>query len=230
MAKAPQPGRVKTRLCPPLKLDQSAALNVCFLRDMTENLAQVAASGSAVGLLCYTPAGSEALFDGLLPNSFGLVPQRGEGFGERLLFAVEDILACGFGAVCLIDSDSPTVPAAAFEQAVAELNRAGDRIVLGGSHDGGYYLIGIKQMHPELFQNIAWSTSTVYSETLAAARAAGIDVVELPLWYDIDDGTALQMLAAELLEETPPAFATMPGYPATYSRVFLNGLRSAASK
>jgi glycosyltransferase A (GT-A) superfamily protein (DUF2064 family) len=122
------------------------------------------------------------------------------------------------------------VPAAAFEQAVAELNRPGDRVVLGGSHDGGYYLIGLKQTHPELFQNIAWSTSAVYAETLAAARAAGIDIVELPLWYDVDDDATLRILASELLKQTPPPFAALPGYPAPHSRNFLYDLRSVASK
>ena len=77
MAKAPRPGKVKTRLAPPLTLDQSAALNVCFLEDTTQNLATVAATGKAAGLICYTPAGDEALFDGLLPEGFALILQRG---------------------------------------------------------------------------------------------------------------------------------------------------------
>ena len=120
MAKAPKSGRVKTRLSPPLTLDQTAALNICFLKDTTANLATI--PGSA-GLISYTPVGDEGLFDGLLPGTFGLVAQRGDGFGERLLYAATDILAIGYGAVCLIDSDSPTVPAAAYVQAVEALKR-----------------------------------------------------------------------------------------------------------
>lgn len=225
MAKAPRPGKVKTRLCPPLLLDQSSALNVCFLKDTTENLAQITARrGDSSGLICYTPEGGEAFFDGIVPCAFGFVLQRGDGFGERLMFAAEDILACGFGAVCLIDSDSPTVPAAAFEQAVAELNRPGDRMVLGGTHDGGYYLIGLNHATAAPFQNIPWSTSAVYAETLAAAKNAGIEVVRLPLWYDVDDGAALTMLVSELLEQTPPPFAAIPGYRATATREFLRNL------
>jgi rSAM/selenodomain-associated transferase 1 len=227
MAKAPRPGKVKTRLAPPLTLDQSAALNICFLKDTTENIAAVCESGTASGLISYTPVGDEALFNGILPATFALVPQRGDTFGERLLLAAEDILACGFGAVCLIDSDSPTVPAAAFEQAVAELARPGDRIVLGGSHDGGYYLIGLKSAHPEPFANITWSTSSVYAETVAAAQAAGLEVIELPLWYDVDDGATLNILAAELLADTPPSFTTQTGYPAPHSRQFLTALNLA---
>jgi len=221
MAKAPRPGKVKTRLSPPLTLDESAALNVCFLRDTSQNLADVAHFANADGLVCYTPVGEEALFDGILPQTFRLIPQRGDGFGERLFAAAEDILACGYSSVCLIDSDSPTVPAAAFEQAVKELARDGDRVVLGGSVDGGYYLIGLKAAHPAPFTHIHWSTETVYAETMAALEGAGIEVVELPTWYDVDDGTTLEVLTYELLRSTPPPFAKMAGYPAPNSRQFL---------
>ena len=224
MAKAPRPGQVKTRLCPPLTLEQAATLNICFLRDTAENLARVTTQGVAAGLICYTPTGQEALFDGLLPEGFGLVAQRGHDFGERLLLATQDILACGFASVCLIDSDSPTVPTAAFAQAVAELDRPGNRIVLGRSHDGGYYLIGLKHPHPEPFHIISWSTPSVYAETVTAVKAAGIELVELPLWYDVDDAASLDMLTAELLGGTRPPFAVSGGYSAPHSQVFLKNL------
>ncbi|HEX3969344.1 MAG TPA: TIGR04282 family arsenosugar biosynthesis glycosyltransferase [Edaphobacter sp.] len=229
MAKAPRPGKVKTRLSPPLTLDQSAAINICFLRDTAENIAAVAASKSAAGIISYTPIGDEALFDNLLPSNFALIPQRGDGFGERLLATAEDLLACGYGSVCLIDSDSPTVPVAAFHQAIAELAKPGDRIVLGPSHDGGYYLIGLKRAHPEPFSNIAWSTSTVCAETVAAARSAGIEAIILPLWYDVDDAATLAILTRELLDNTPPPFATIPGYPARHTYAFLRTLNQQGS-
>lgn len=226
MAKAPRAGKVKTRLSPPLTLEQSAALNICFLQDTTQNIAEVSASGQSAGIISYTPIGDEAAFDDLLPPSFQLIPQRGENFGERLFHAAEDLLHCGYGSVCLIDSDSPTVPAAAFEQAVADLARPGDRIVLGPSQDGGYYLIGLKHSHPELFANINWSTSTVFSETMVAAESVGIETVTLPLWYDVDDGPTLAFLSSELLANTPPPFATSPGYPAPRTCAFLHALNS----
>lgn len=224
MAKAPRPGRVKTRLSPPLTSEQAAAINVCFLRDTTENIAVVGSSGTSAGVVSYTPIGEEALFDNLLPRGFALIPQRGDGFGERLMATAEDLLACGYGSVCLIDSDSPTVPAAAFEQAVAELQREGDRVVLGPSHDGGYYLIGLKRAHSGLFANITWSTSVVFAETVAAAKAADIEVVVLPLWYDVDDGETLELLNAELLHATPPPFTAVAGYDAVNTRNFLSAL------
>ncbi len=222
MAKAPRPGRVKTRLSPPLTLDQTAALNVCFLRDTTENLASIPASA---GLISYTPKGDEALFDGLLPETFGLVLQRGDGFGERLLAAAEDVLAIGYGSVCLIDSDSPTVPAAAFAQAVEALAQPGDRIVLGPSHDGGYYLIGLKQAHSAPFERITWSTGSVLAETLERCREASLEVILLPTWYDVDDAASLHLLNEELLNGTAPAFAGHTGYRAPHTRDFLLALQ-----
>lgn len=226
MAKAPRAGKVKTRLSPPLTLEQSAALNICFLQDTSQNIAEVSVSGRSAGIISYTPIGDEAAFDDLLPPSFQLIAQRGDSFGERLLYAAEDLLRCGYGSVCLIDSDSPTVPAVAFQQATADLARPGDRIVLGPSQDGGYYLIGLKASHPELFANINWSTSTVFSETLAAAESAGIETITLPLWYDVDDEPTLAFLSSELLTNTPPPFATSPGYPSPRTRAFLHSLNS----
>ena len=221
MAKAPRAGKVKTRLAPPLTLEQSAALNICFLRDTTENIASVAASADAAGLVCYTPVEDEAAFDGLLPAEFRMIVQRGDGFGERLFAAAEDILACGFGSVCLIDSDSPTLPTFALRQAVDELKRDGDRVVLGPSDDGGYYLIGMKRAHPQPFHNIKWSTESVYRETVQQVQDARLELIELPKWYDVDDAATLAVLERELLENQRPAFASLDGYDAKESRAFL---------
>jgi hypothetical protein len=172
-------------------------------------------------MICYTPVGEESAFDGLLPDGFRLIAQRGDGFGERLLAAAEDILSCGFGAVCLIDSDSPTLPAEALRQAVSELARPGDRVVLGPSEDGGYYLIGLKQAHAEAFERIAWSSASVYAETVERVRAAGLELVELPRWYDVDDAATLAVLERELLMQERPGFAELDGYDARHTRTYL---------
>jgi rSAM/selenodomain-associated transferase 1 len=220
MAKAPRAGKVKTRLAPALGFDGSAAINVCFLRDTTRTSAQI---NGAHGLVCYTPVGDEVAFDGLLPEGFALMVQRGDAFGERLLAAAEDILSCGFGAVCLIDSDSPTLPAVALQGAVEALARPGDRVVLGGSDDGGYYLIGLKRAHAAPFERITWSTASVYAETVERCAEAGLELVPLPVWYDVDDAATLAVLEAELLRGERPAFADVDGYDAAATREFLLG-------
>lgn len=227
MAKAPRAGKVKTRLSPPLTLEESAALNICFLRDTTRNIADVAARGAATGLICYTPVGDEIAFDGLLPDGFSLIPQRGDTFGERLLAAAEDILACGYGAVCLIDSDSPTLPAHSLELAVEALSQPGDRVVLGGSDDGGYYLIGLKHPHRMPFERITWSTGNVYAETLERIHEAQLELVELPMWYDVDDAATLTVLEAELLSGLRPGFAHIDGYSAGITKDYLAARRQA---
>lgn len=229
MAKAPRPGQVKTRLSPPLSAEQAAELSVCFLRDTAESIATAGERSGARGVVSYTPVGDEAVFEGVVPASFELVAQRGEGFGERLLYTAEDLFGCGFASVCLIDSDSPTVPGEAYEQALRELARDGDRVVLGRAADGGYYLIGLKGAHPELFESVRWSTADVYADTLERARAAGLEVVELPLWYDVDDATTLDVLRAELLAGMAPGFAVMAGYGAPHTAKLLGELDPAGN-
>jgi rSAM/selenodomain-associated transferase 1 len=224
MAKAPRPGKVKTRLSPPLTPEQAAAINTCFLRDTTTNIASLAEDAACSGVISYTPVGDEHLFEGLLPPGYRLVPQRGDGFGERLLTTAQDLLACGFSSVCLIDSDSPTVPREAFEMAVDALQQPGDRIVLGPSQDGGYYLIGMKLAHPAPFENITWSTASVFAETVAAIHSIGVELITLPLWYDVDDAATLSILRAELIDGVQPDFTALPGYSADHSRGFLNQL------
>jgi rSAM/selenodomain-associated transferase 1 len=215
MAKAPRPGKVKTRLSPPLTPDQASALNICFIRDTTANIQQVTEASNSAGLVVYTPVGDEAAFDDLLPPSFALLAQRGDGFGERLLHAAEDLFACGFGAVCLIDSDSPTMPQKALFDAITRLANPGDRVVLGGSDDGGYYLIGIKRLHDRLFEHIDWSTERVLQQTLERAREIGLNAELLPTWYDVDDAATLERLRRELLS------GQSAGYDATHTRAYL---------
>jgi uncharacterized protein len=223
MTKAPQAGQVKTRLVPPLTPDDAAELNKCFLRDTAREIASAcsrgrvgdaaskspslqgiashgeAATTEAMGIAVYTPIGAESAYDDILPGGFSLLPQRGVGFGERLYFAAEDLFKCGFDSVCLIDSDSPTVPAENFAKAIELLKTHRDYTVLGPCDDGGYYLIGLKKPHRELFEQIDWSTERVFDQTMRRARGMGLEVKLLPRGYDVDDAASLQRLRDELL-------------------------------
>ncbi|MGI9106510.1 MAG: TIGR04282 family arsenosugar biosynthesis glycosyltransferase [Pyrinomonadaceae bacterium] len=224
MIKAPRAGQSKTRLVPPLTHGEAAALSVRFLRDTTENIAGVTLDHQAEGVAVYTPVGAEAAFDGLLPAGFSLLAQRGESFGDRLFYAAEDLLAVGYESLCLIDSDSPTLPPALLAQAVAALGRAGDRVVLGPSDDGGYYLIGIKRAHRRLFTEVEWSTAKVLAQTIERAAEIDLEVELLPAWYDVDDAATLRALCAELFSPPPPRAAeNQPrrGYPAPHTRSYL---------
>jgi len=199
MAKAPKAGHVKTRLSPPLDSHQAAALNIAFLRDTIACLEEVEAAAAANVVISYTPAGEETNFAGIVPDDIPLVPQRGEGFGERLKYTAEDLFAAGFSAVCLIDSDSPTVPREAYVEAVQRLLTSEDCAVLGPSDDGGYYVIGVNASHPRLFDDIAWSTAAVARQTLQRASEIDLPVHSLPTWFDVDDSRTLARLYRELV-------------------------------
>jgi rSAM/selenodomain-associated transferase 1 len=213
MAKAPVPGKVKTRLSPPLTSEQAAGLNAAFLRDTMANLGAAAEQAPADCVVSYTPVGQEAAFQGILPASTLLIPQRGDGFGERLLATATDLFRCGYSAVCLIDSDSPTVPTEAFVQAVGSLLggevESKEPVVLGWSDDGGYYLIGLTRPHARLFAEIAWSTEAVARQTEERAAELGLPVTRLTTWYDVDDAGSLARLEAEMRGD--------PGVPAGYA-------------
>lgn len=223
MIKAPRAGASKTRLVPPLTPEEAAALSVSFLRDTAANIAGVAAEGSAEGVAVYTPAGAEAAFDGLLPLSFSMLAQRGESFGERLFHAAEDLLAAGYQSVCLIDSDSPTLPPALLAAAISALARPGDRVLLGAADDGGYYLIGLKSAHRGLFTDIDWSTERVLAQTIERAAAMALEVEALPAWYDVDDATTLQRLCDELFSKKGERQGSegLTGYEASHTRLYL---------
>ena len=209
MTKAPRAGQVKTRLVPPLTNEEAAQLNKCFLQD-TGAAISVCCSGLIApnpgrpivcGVAVYTPVGSESDYTDILSADFSLLPQRGKEFGERLYFAAEDLFNCGFKTICLIDSDSPTVPAENFAQAIELLSLPGDRIVLGPCDDGGYYLIGLKRLHREVFERIDWSTERVFEQTRQRATQIGMRVHELPRGFDVDDRATLHRLCDELLGE-----------------------------
>jgi rSAM/selenodomain-associated transferase 1 len=201
MTKAPRPGYVKTRLVPPLTHDEATRLNICFLRDTAAAISRACGANSR-GIGAYTPVGAEAAYVDILPNDFELIAQRGDGFGDRLVNAIQDLLHIGFASVCLIDSDSPTVSNEIYARAVEALSTKGDRIVLGPSDDGGYYLIGLKQLHRRLFEDVDWSTERVFEQTKARAAEIGLAVELLPACYDVDDSKSLERLCDQLLSES----------------------------
>jgi hypothetical protein len=223
MAKVPFAGAVKTRLTPPLTRDEAAKLSMCFLRDMTSNLAGLREDGME-GVVLYTPLGAEKMLHDLLPNSFMLVPQRGETLGERLVNAAAELLNKEFDSVCLINSDSPTLPSKILKTATTLLAQDGDRVVLGPSQDGGYYLIGLKRPHRNLFERIAWSTEDVLVHTIDRAAEMDLPVDLLPEWYDVDDEATLRLLYEEL-DLSPdgrgPHARYDGGYGAPFTRKYL---------
>jgi hypothetical protein len=189
-----------------LLAEQAALLSAAFLRDISENLRLAAHLAPIARCIAYAPAGDEALFEShvavgtelILADGAVPVPPDVQGFGRCLLHAVESMLALGYGAACVLNSDSPTLPTFVLARAANELLQPGDRVVLGPADDGGYYLLGVKQPHAHLFADIAWSTDSVADATRARAASLGLQVVELPVWYDVDDAGALARLRDDI--------------------------------
>jgi rSAM/selenodomain-associated transferase 1 len=204
MAKAPLSGAVKSRLVPPLTPDEAAELNRCFIRDLCASIESAAATvaqdsdARVAGMIAYAPAGKESAFDGVVPDSFELIAQRGDDLTARLINVAGDLLAAGYESVAMMNSDSPTIPASILAGAMTNLARPGDRIAIAGADDGGYCLIGVKRPHWRIFQDITWSTEAVFAQTLERAAELGLEVERMPSWYDVDDAASLRRLIGEL--------------------------------
>jgi hypothetical protein len=176
------------------------------LRDTTETVRAAAASVPITGYAAYAPAGTEEaliphlapgtpliLADGSMPAPAGV-----KGFGRCLLHAVRTLFDRGHAAACVLSADTPTLPTAILVTAATLLLTGSERrAVIGACDDGGYYLLGMRRPYAGLFADIAWSTDTVAAKTRDRAATLGLDLVELPLWYDIDDATSLDRLVLE---------------------------------
>ncbi len=194
VGKAPEAGRTKTRLSPPLSPVQAADLSGAFLRD---TIALAAAAAWDRVSLVYPPTRDAGhVLRALLPPDVYLAAQQGDGLGAALADAFRSHLEAGFGRVVLIGSDNPTLP----PSLLADADRALDMhdLVLGPSADGGYYLIGMDRPHLGIFDDIAWSTSVVCQQTLERALALGLRVATIGTWYDVDTAADLAKLRAEL--------------------------------
>jgi len=222
MTKAPRAGQVKTRLVPPLTYSEAAELSLCLIRDTVANMSQVAARVQADLIAVYSPSTAEKEYDELLPGSFRILSQSTGPLGNRLFDTTCSLLSAGYAAVCLIGSDSPTLPTEFLQKAIEALGQPGDRIVLGPADDGGYYLIGLKRPHRHLFEGIEWSTDRVLQQTIKCADEAGMEVQPLPAWYDLDDPRTLARACQELLSSNPNI-----GYPAPHTRDYLEHLIKA---
>jgi rSAM/selenodomain-associated transferase 1 len=200
VAKEPVPGLTKTRLCPPLTPETAAEFYRCLMLDTLALMARLEIADHTVA---YTPRDARNYFENLTPNGFRLVAQEGAGLGERLANALGHHFDLGYRRVVIMNSDGPTLPLVCLEEAFSSLDEAD--VSLGVGHDGGYYLIGMKQLYRELFQGIAWSTEQVIPQTLAACRRLGLTVHQLPEWYDVDVETDLARLQSDLAQNPASA-------------------------
>ena len=203
MAKAPVPGRVKTRLQPLLGRDGCAELQAELIRHAAAWALEVA-PGAA--WLAYSPARAREEIEQLVPSGVDLFPQRGRSLGQRLEAATRHVLERRPGALLVIGTDAPTLTLAHAAGARGRL-MVGDDVCFGPAADGGYYLLALDRPQPQLFSlpREEWGRPRVLELSVRAARAAGLTVGLLGEEYDLDTPDD----AAELLTDprVPPRVA-----------------------
>ncbi len=189
-AKSPIKGQVKTRLAAQLGHDTATRLYENFVLDVLTLL-----NGLNVPFrICLDPPHAEEQFKRWLGKEYSYAPQIGQDLGQRMRNAFSQAFNEGFNSVVIIGSDSPDLPAEYLDLAFMVLGM--NNVVVGPSSDGGYYLIGFsrKSFLPEAFNNILWSTDSVFEQTVRILKRHGRNVYRLPLWYDVDTISDLKSL------------------------------------
>lgn len=171
IAKAPRPGRVKTRLCPPLRPSEAARLAAAALAD---TLDAVRAAPAARRVLCLDgPAGAWA-------DGFELLPQRGASLAERLAALASDV----GGPFFVVGMDTPQLTPALLTQALDALERSDAAI--GAAADGGYWGLGLRRPDPRAFAGVPMSRADTGRRQRERLAALGLSTVELPELRDVD--------------------------------------------
>lgn len=200
-AKQPVAGRVKTRMCPPLSPSDAAEL---YRRMLADTLARVTSLREVEILLFFDPSGgTEDYFRGKWPD-VTLFPQEGDGLGARLENAFRRVFSAGFTVAAAMGTDSPDLPLSRVEEAFRYLEQGTADVVFGPTTDGGYYLVAMGRLHPELFRSIPWSTGQVLAESLARAEAASLLTSLLPRWEDVDTIRELRRFLLRKPDGTAP--------------------------
>ncbi|MEN8181626.1 MAG: TIGR04282 family arsenosugar biosynthesis glycosyltransferase, partial [Myxococcota bacterium] len=170
-AKAPEAGRVKTRLVPPFSPEQAAGLYACLLGDVLEESARAARALDLELVLAAEPPEAMAALAAAAPRGLRVVAQRGPDLASRMRWALAEAAAAGSAPILLRGSDSPTLDVELFRTALARLEAAD--LVICPDRDGGYSLVAMRRAHPGLFQH-PMSTPSVLEDTLAEARRLGL--------------------------------------------------------
>jgi hypothetical protein len=193
MAKQPEPGRVKTRLCPPLSPGQAADLSEAFFID---TISLVSGIENTDIFVAYDPDSALDFFSRMTPAFVKFVAQGQGDLGARLSGISRNVFSHGYRKLVILASDTPHLPQDCIRLAFTRLDTSD--IVLGPCDDGGYYLIGSSSPAPGLFEGIPWSTSRVLDLTIGRAREAGMTWELLPPCYDIDTAEDAKRISKDL--------------------------------
>lgn len=204
--KAPELGKVKTRLTPFISSTHAARLQEAFILDLLKNTTQLTETDTAntIGkglntrrVIACAPFAEHTFFQRCVKeHELQLISQQGKDLGERMRNAFSWGFENGFQKVVVIGCDSPTLPPAFIQHAFEKLSEVD--LVIGPGLDGGYYLIGMRRFMPAVFTGLAWGTETVLTRTLAFLNQQKQTYSLLPFWYDIDRPADLVFLKEHL--------------------------------
>jgi len=180
--KSPEAGEVKSRLACVIGDEPAANLYRDFITQMLSTLRR----GDFPFYICFYPNNALKGLKEWLGDQHHYIPQKGKDLGERMSNAFRKAFDTGFKRVVLVGSDIPDLPLEVIEEAFISL-KEGDATI-GPAYDGGYYLIGFKEktFSPQVFEGLAWSTATVFAETMKVLKQFDQRVHTLKLLRDID--------------------------------------------
>ena len=202
-AKEPEIGRGKVRLSDELSQDQCLALYKAFLKD-TLRLAETLECN--IKMLAYDITAGAPGYLKRIDGNFILYRQEGNDLGQRMHNAFKFSSKVNSRQTVIIGSDSPNLPADYLKEAFWRLDTFD--IVLGPCYDGGYYLVGLNTSCLEIFQDVKWSSESVFENTVENAVSLGKKIAILPEWYDIDDLDGLERLKQDLKKDNNTAVWT----------------------
>jgi uncharacterized protein len=192
-ARRPEPGRVKTRLCPPFTPMQACEFYRALLLDVLEASLEMARAARLDAVLAVTPATACAELARECPPSFRVIAQRGPDLGARMEWAVAEAAAGGSTPIVLRGSDNPSLSPALFDEALSALRHCD--LVLAPDLGGGYGLVALRRPAPGLFAH-PMGTRTVREDTLRHASRLGLRAQVLRPHFDLDTSEDLCGLAA----------------------------------
>jgi rSAM/selenodomain-associated transferase 2/rSAM/selenodomain-associated transferase 1 len=217
MARAPWTGG-KTRLDVTSDDAAHAELRHALFLDTLDVVTSV--NGVEHVVACEPAAACERMRE-FVGSTIDVIPQRGVDLGQRMAHVFEDVSRLGVESIVVVGSDLPDLPARLLDDAFRALRDGEDRLVLGPSTDGGYYLIGMNRLSPSLFDLDEWSTDGVFDRTVLLAKTTGLQVVALDRWTDVDGAADLNRLAG-----TPSESAAVRTRAWLSSRVRSNATRA----
>jgi rSAM/selenodomain-associated transferase 1 len=193
--KSPHLGQVKTRMQPELSTEVSLNLHKAMGRDLVDHFSQ---SQYFDFFIHFWPENARGEMQSWLGTNLNYIPQQGSDLGEKLKNSFSNAFQQNYQKVCIIGSDLPTLSEKNILVAFQKLESS--NVVLGPTMDGGYYLVALKKYYPQIFDNIGWSTESVFKQTLLRTKQQNLSVFQMDIQQDIDIYEDVFYLWNEFLE------------------------------